>query len=151
MALVSREVASYPMQGAVKRPSVPTLSPHPAHFIVPLALSSSPIHSMTELLESHLPGRRWTFRNERCSFINTNQNAWIFRTVFGLRALKDSLVPNKTIAPLPDKIESLLNDEFYREMNKIEASASKLALSSNTIDFRILIFVDIAICKYKYV
>ena len=44
----------------------------------------------------------------------------------GLRALKDSLVPNKTIASSPDKTDLFLNDEFYREMNKIEASASKL-------------------------
>lgn len=29
MALVSREVASYPMQGAVERPPAPTLSPVP--------------------------------------------------------------------------------------------------------------------------
>lgn len=135
MALVSREVASYPMQGAVKRPPIPILSLHPAHFIVPLALSSSPIHSMTELLESHLPGRRWTFRNERRSFFNTNQNAWIFRTQ-PPRALKDSLIPNKTIAL--DEIESL-NDEFYREMNTLEASARKLILSSNTIDFKMLV------------
>jgi len=32
MVLVSREVASYPMQGAVERPSVPTLSPLPSPF-----------------------------------------------------------------------------------------------------------------------
>lgn len=32
MALVSREVASYPMQGAVERPPAPTLSPLPNPF-----------------------------------------------------------------------------------------------------------------------
>lgn len=33
MALVSREVASYPMQGAVERPPAPTLSPLPNPFL----------------------------------------------------------------------------------------------------------------------
>lgn len=33
MALVSREVASYPMQGAVERPPAPTLSPIPNPFL----------------------------------------------------------------------------------------------------------------------
>lgn len=35
MALVSREVASYPMQGAVERPPAPTLSPVPNPFLSP--------------------------------------------------------------------------------------------------------------------
>lgn len=51
-----------------------------------------------------------------------------FEQLFGLRVLKDSLILNKTVAPLPDKIESL-NDEFYREMNKLEALTRKLVHS----------------------
>jgi len=46
MALVSREVASYPMQGAMERPPVPTLLPlpDPLHRRSPSLIVAHPFH-----------------------------------------------------------------------------------------------------------
>lgn len=58
--------------------------------------------------------------------------------------LKDSLIPNKTIAPSLNKIGSL-NDEFYREMNTPEASARKLILFFKLSTSEYLLFKSIEI------
>ena len=122
MALVSREVASYPMQGAVERPLAPTLSPLPNPFLrlrlanfLSLAshFSASPLlrlgHISVTLACRFLSLERPPLRSFVRSFVRPSKPGQVpsvflrsrMRRITGIPPSKPKVVPSRRAFPFP--------------------------------------------------
>lgn len=96
MALVSREVASYPMQGAVERPPAPTLSPVPN----PRLSASPPSHLSLFLLLLLFPLLLRAQNKPRAPSVFLRSR---MRRITGIPPSKPKVVPPRRASALPPR------------------------------------------------
>lgn len=147
MALVSREVASYPMQGAVERPPAPTLSPLPNPFLclrlpdfLSLSLSlrvSLPPHSSAPAISlSHslvvfsrfnvlLSVRSLARSSVRPSKPGQLPSVFLrsrMRRITGIPPSKPKVVPSRRAFPSPPPLPTLAPRYFTRSCTKFRTA-----------------------------